>query len=234
MARRSLGKLAAAEAGARQAWAAYRRTVGPEHPWTLTTLSNLAVVLSDRGNHAAAESALAEVLSARRRVLGNAHPDVAHVLAWLGEVRYRRGRHAEAEVASREAVAINRKALPAGHPELSRGLRILGKVLCAGGETEEGERTLQHALESDPRSAHSQRELGACLAKRGQFAEAEALLLESFRRLGLSQDNWFAHLGRIQTAQALADLYLTWGKPEKAARYRRFTAEDPGSASPSP
>ncbi|MET8281884.1 tetratricopeptide repeat protein, partial [Micromonospora sp. NPDC005174] len=51
------------------------RVFGTEHPETLYTRHNLAVVLYRQGRYGEAETAYCEVLATRTRVLGTEHPD---------------------------------------------------------------------------------------------------------------------------------------------------------------
>ena len=53
---------------------AQRRTLGDEHPDTLDTLFNLALLLWDKGNTAEALNLFRQELDAVRRVRGEAHP----------------------------------------------------------------------------------------------------------------------------------------------------------------
>ncbi len=52
-----------------------RQVLGPEHPNTLITMSNLASSLHCQGKHAEAEQMQRELLDMRRRVLGAGHPE---------------------------------------------------------------------------------------------------------------------------------------------------------------
>ena len=49
--------------------------LGPEHPGTLTSLNNLALVLKSKGAHTGAEPLYRRALEAREPVLGPEHPD---------------------------------------------------------------------------------------------------------------------------------------------------------------
>ena len=48
--------------------------LGIEHPSTLTTINNLAIVLKDQGKYKEAEQRFGEVLVIRQKVLGIEHP----------------------------------------------------------------------------------------------------------------------------------------------------------------
>ena len=53
----------------------YERVLGPEHPHTLTSRSNLAIGYRDLGRYEEAVRLCKETLSIRERVLAPEHPD---------------------------------------------------------------------------------------------------------------------------------------------------------------
>jgi hypothetical protein len=55
--------------------ARFRRTLGDDHPDTLTAAAGLASRLADVGEHELARDLDADTLMRRRRVLGDDHPD---------------------------------------------------------------------------------------------------------------------------------------------------------------
>ena len=63
-----------------------RRVLGPEHPHTLTTMSNLATSLHDQGKHAEAEQMQRELLDMQRRVLGPEHSDTLATVSDLASL----------------------------------------------------------------------------------------------------------------------------------------------------
>ena len=69
------GKYKEAAATAEKALALAERTLGPEHPETLTSESNLALIYKAQGRKREAEPLYQRVLTARERVLGPEHPD---------------------------------------------------------------------------------------------------------------------------------------------------------------
>ena len=71
-----------------------RRFLGEEHPYTLTSMGDLASTYSNQGRWKEAEQLEVQVLETRKRVLGEEHPDtlrsisdLAHILKYMGEVR---------------------------------------------------------------------------------------------------------------------------------------------------
>ena len=84
----SLGQYTAAEATHGQASSLRNQVLGPEHPSTLTSMSNLAGVLDSQGKYEEAEAMNRQTLARREKVLGPEHLDtltsvycLAHLLA---------------------------------------------------------------------------------------------------------------------------------------------------------
>ena len=64
--------------------------LGPDHPHTLTTRTNLAYMLGEAGQPAQAAAQLRELLTDRLRVLGPDHPDTLTTRANLAYWQDRR------------------------------------------------------------------------------------------------------------------------------------------------
>ncbi|WP_308222687.1 TIR domain-containing protein [Frankia sp. AgPm24] len=60
-----------------------RRTLGPDHPDTLTTAGNLGVSLIGLGEHSAARTLLEDTHTRQRATLGPDHPDTLATASWL-------------------------------------------------------------------------------------------------------------------------------------------------------
>ena len=69
------GKYAEAAKIAEHVLSQAETTLGPEHPSTLTSVSNLGKLYLSQGRLSEAETLLKRVLATRRKVLGPAHPD---------------------------------------------------------------------------------------------------------------------------------------------------------------
>jgi len=201
-----------------------RRLLGQDHPEVATTLESLAFVLDRQGKREAATDLLREALDMRRRTLGPAHPDVAasgtSLAYWLTDA----GRYEEAAALVEESLAIRRKALGPEHPQVATTLTVQANLLLARGRYEEAragaieaQRILKLSLPDDSWQAAAARNVeGAALAKLGDFAGAEPLLLASLPGLEHSPIPGLPSVGR----QRLRELYIAWGRPAEAARYR--------------
>jgi tetratricopeptide (TPR) repeat protein len=95
----------------RQALAVSERVLGPEHPDTLTSVNNLAVLLASKGDYTAAEPLHRRVLTARERVLGPEHPDTLQSMNNLAVTLFEQGKFADAEPLLRRAVAVSERGI---------------------------------------------------------------------------------------------------------------------------
>ena len=60
-----------------------RRTLGPSHPNTFSSMYNLATLLADMNEREAAAGLLRECFAGRQRVLGPDHPDTVKCKDWM-------------------------------------------------------------------------------------------------------------------------------------------------------
>jgi tetratricopeptide (TPR) repeat protein len=80
------GKLGEAEPLYREAMSARRRTQGDEHPDTLDSINNLALLLQTQGKRAEALEMFRQELEVRRSVLGEGHPSTLRSLRDYAEL----------------------------------------------------------------------------------------------------------------------------------------------------
>ncbi|KAF2187411.1 kinesin light chain 1 [Zopfia rhizophila CBS 207.26] len=101
----SSGQYAPAESAHRQAWSLREVLFGREHPDTLTSVSNLGLVLERQGRYEEAEEMHRRALEGYEKVLGREHPNTLTSGSNLGSVLGRQGRYEEAEEMHRRALA---------------------------------------------------------------------------------------------------------------------------------
>ena len=113
---------------------ARERVVGREHPDTLTSVNNLALVLLTRGDYAAAEPLYRRALEARERVVGREHPDTLQSVNNLAGLLDSKGDYAAAESLYRRAVEAFERVLGSEHPNTLASINNLaGLLLTRGG-----------------------------------------------------------------------------------------------------
>ena len=125
------------------------RVLGAEHPDTLASRDNLALVLGDLGRLKEAEAEHRTVLEIRTRVLGAEHP---HTLASRGNlalVLSDLGRLEEAESEHRAELEICARVLGAEHPHTLASRGNLAAVLSDLGRLDEAEAE-HRAVAGDP------------------------------------------------------------------------------------
>ena len=202
------GEFQVAETLHHQVLAIHEKTLGPEHPSTATSMSNLGNVLSLQGKYAEAEKVYRRALAVREKVLGAEHPDVAtslnnlaNVLQELGkdqqitvsEARARVrtgaavGAFTEVESMYRRALAIQDRALGREHPSTAVTYNNLGVMLALRGDFAQAEGMHRAALatmekvfgEQHPDTAAVLTSLSLALDRQGKSAEAEASYLRA-------------------------------------------------------
>lgn len=226
---REKGQLDEAEKLYREALSLDRKLYGNEHPNVATDQASLAVVLREKDDLDEAEKVNREALALHRKLLGSEHPQVAIDLALLGAVLLRKGELDEAETLTREALAIQRNLLGNEHSVVAGSLVSLANILQAKGKTLDAIASAKEVLampEDKLPADHKYRAraksvLGAALASQSKYAQAEPLLLEAYR-VQLDRDKGGLYTTNL-TLQRIVSLYMAWGKPEKAAEYRKLT-----------
>lgn len=124
-----------------------RRTLGPDHPDTLASLTYYAAAVESVGRPAEAEAILGDVLDRRRRLLGPDHPDTLLSLTGYGFILNRLSRNEEAVGLFKEAVEGRRRVLGPDHPDTLLAENNYAVALRATGHVEEAESLLKSVIE---------------------------------------------------------------------------------------
>jgi serine/threonine protein kinase/Tfp pilus assembly protein PilF len=230
------GDLAGAETLLRQCLETNRKTRGEEHLNTSTTLHDLALITATRGDFRGAESQFRRVLAMHRKGLGDRHPIVATMLNNLARVLAAQGRQEEAASVLQEALDIARPALGGRHQLVAIFTINAGSLQLARKQPAVAEALLREGLriralapdvmptrrrtflEDDWSVGGAKSLLGAALMAQRRYEEAEAVLLEARRDLDSSPRRREVEVNT--TISRLVELYVTWGKLEKAAAFR--------------
>jgi tetratricopeptide (TPR) repeat protein len=112
-----------------QAISIYIKTIGEDHPYTITARSRTAAILEHQGKLEEAIRVFDQVIPSRLRVSGENDIDTAAVLNRKGECLRRLKRLDEALPLFQQAVTITRNVLGNSHPELGGSLCSLGACL---------------------------------------------------------------------------------------------------------
>jgi eukaryotic-like serine/threonine-protein kinase len=205
----------------------HRRLLGDDHPTTLGSINDLAVMLMSQGKLAEAEPLYREALERKRRVLGEDHPDTLVSINNLGMLFYTEGKFAEAEPLWRETVQRRRRALGDDNPDTLISINNLAGLLQARSKFAEGEPLSREVLErrrhllggDHPDTLISMNNLGVLLQAEGKLADAEPLWREALerRRRVLGDD----HPATLTSIGNMAYLLLLQGKLDAAEPFYR-------------
>jgi tetratricopeptide (TPR) repeat protein len=202
---------------------------GPDHPETLKAQANLGVNYRDAGRPEEAIRLMEDVL---RRARGRV--DAMAATAWVsrelasayGDI----GRWRKAEPLLRDLLDRERKTVPPDSPDLAGRLAALGFAQLHLGKWSEAEAALRECLKI--RAAkfpdhwsrfHAMSLLGGALLGQGKYAEAEPLIVPGYEGMKL-REGTIPSQGRPrldEAAERVVRLYEAWGKPDKAAAWRK-------------
>jgi tetratricopeptide (TPR) repeat protein len=221
------GDWAGAEPLHREALDIVRAASGPEHPDVAAGMNTLGGVLEAKGDLAGAERLYRESLAMRRRLLGPEHPDTTRSMYALAYLLRANGDHEGAARFGRDILALRGRALPDAHPMVAGAMQILGVSLVDLGRPGEAEPFLRESLELRRRAlpsghwliASAESTLGSCLTVERRFREAESPLLDGYE--GLKAARGEGHELTVEARRRLVALYEAWGRPDRAAAWRR-------------
>jgi serine/threonine protein kinase/tetratricopeptide (TPR) repeat protein len=207
-----------------------RRTMGEQHPNTLAVMNNLAGLYRDEGAYAQAEPLFLKVLETGTRVMGEEHPTTLSAMNGLALLYLYERNYSQAESLFSKVIKLQRPVLGAGHPRRLASMNDLALVYLYERRYAQAELLLRDALNLHQstnsntwRRYSSQNMLGGSLAAQKKYADAEPLLLSGYQGM-LQRESTIPAANRFYLQQAgrwIVQLYSDWGKPEKAAEWRK-------------
>ena len=108
--------------------------LGPEHPDTLTSVNDLALLLYNKGDYAGAEPLFRRALEASDCVLGLEHPDTLKSVNNLAGLLQNKGDYAGAERLYRRALEASERVLGPEHPHTLKSVNNLAFLLQGKGD----------------------------------------------------------------------------------------------------
>jgi serine/threonine protein kinase/tetratricopeptide (TPR) repeat protein len=215
----SLGDNQAAEVHFERARQIRRERLGEEHPETLYSMGNVAVVYHRQDRYDEAEALCVETLELSRRVLGEEHPQTLDAMNLLGHVYMKQGRHDEAEQLLVKALESRRRVL--GEEQL-RLMNSLAIVYMNQGRYDEAEQLHVNVLEiqrrvlgeEHPETLISMYNVAAVYHRQGRYDEAEALCVETLElsRRVLGEE----HPETLSSMNVLGHVYMKQGRHDEA------------------
>ncbi len=225
------GKYEQAEAQFSQTVEIRRRLLGGEHGKTLLSMWMLAAVYTAESKYARAEPLFKETLETSQRVLGPEHPYTIGELEGLEFMYQRKEDYAKAESVAADVLSRQRHRFSGVKNEHTVSSALdLGLAYASEEKFAESEPLAREALEfyqkqlpDDWQRYRAESLLGASLAGEKKYGEAEPLLTEGYQGMMARRDKIASpdryHLDRAR--EWLVQLYVAWGKPERAAEWRK-------------
>jgi serine/threonine protein kinase/Tfp pilus assembly protein PilF len=224
------GKYAQAETHYSQGAEISRRVLGPKHPFTLAFMSDMPEAYYLEGKYVQAEGLFAQALAADRLVLGPEHPSTLDILGEMGTMYQREGKYDLAERYAAEALEGRRHALGPEHPDTMDAQADLVLAYVSERKFVESEPLAKGIVEFGRKNMpdewqrfRAESMLGDSLAGQKKYTEAEPLLMEGYQGLmerkgRMDVPDWY-YVDRAH--EWLVQLYQAWGKPEKAAEWKK-------------
>jgi serine/threonine protein kinase/tetratricopeptide (TPR) repeat protein len=205
--------------------------LGPDHPSTLATKVDLGRNYCDAGR---LTDGIALLEEAQQKLKGRDYPRPWWVAGALLKAYVRSGKTAEATAMATEHVRAARKQFPTDSPELGAALADAGRALLELKAYAVAEPLLGESLSIGERHVpdawgthHARSLLGGALLGQQKFADAEPLLVDGYAGMKgrEAQIPKHAEASLTQALERLVLLYDTWGRPSKAAEWRKRLGE---------
>jgi eukaryotic-like serine/threonine-protein kinase len=213
-----------------QSLAIMKAKYGLDHPTTLITMRNLSVIYREAGRHDEALALSREVLGLMKAKHGPDHPDTLIALHNLATFCSNAGRLDEAIPLFEEVVRLRKAKLGPDHPFTLLSTDGLVRVYLRQRRWAEAEAAARECLDGRTRTQpddwsrfQTSSLLGAALAGQKKYAEAEPFLIDGYEGLKAREASIPApSRGQLAAAAArIVPLYEAWGRPDKAAEWRR-------------
>ncbi|MCJ1231793.1 hypothetical protein MMC12_008472 [Toensbergia leucococca] len=168
----------------KRALAGREEQLGPDHPDTLGTVENLAIVYRNKGRYDDAEELYKRALAGNEEQLGPDHPDTLRTVQNLANVYSNKGRYDDAEELYKRALAGREEQLGPDHPDTLGTVENLAIVYRNKGRYDDAEELYKRALAGreeqlgpdHPDTLRTVRNFTVFLRDRGRVNDADLLL----------------------------------------------------------
>lgn len=144
---RDAGRYEGAEPLYRRALEVRERVLGKEHPYTLTSVNNLALLLESKGDYKGAEQLFRCSLEASEHVLGKEHPSTLTSVDNLAGLLKSKGDYEGAEPLYRRSLSGHERVLGKEHPNTLAYVNNLAGLLYTKGDYESAKPLCYRALD---------------------------------------------------------------------------------------
>ena len=180
-------KFAEAEHLLIKAVGARSRVLGNEHPDTLISKYELAVVYMREGKYDKAEPLFVDVMENYRHMLGEEHPFTLTALLGLAGLYQAEEKYSEAQALNSKVLEVRRRALGGDHPDTLSAMYLLADTYRRQGQYDKAEHMLADLANSRRRVLGPQHRdtaatlvlLGRVRIQQKKYADAESPLREA-------------------------------------------------------
>jgi tetratricopeptide (TPR) repeat protein len=206
---RGQGRYAIAEMMLKMSQDTRKTVLGPDHPNTLTSMSNLASTYWNQGRWKEAESLGLQVMEASKTVLGPDHPNTLTSMGNLASTYWNQGRLKEAESLGVQVMEASKTVLGPDHRDTLTSMGNLASIYWDQGRWKEAEslelqviEASKTVLEPDHRDTlTSIGNLASTYWDQGRWKEAESLELQVMETsktvLGPDHPNTLTSMGNL-------------------------------------
>jgi len=200
-----------------------RRVLKNDHPSTTLTMNDLAVLLAKQNRFAEAEPLHREALQRRLRAGGPDDPDTLQSMNNLARTLDEQGQLDEAVKLYTECIQGRRRVLTETHPHTIVATVNLVRVYILQHRPDDAIALLRHLNQptifpgmTPPYQANVRARLSTLLADKGEWDEAEPMLLDARQRLAaINMPN-----GRREVLQNLIKRYEATNRAAEAQKFR--------------
>ena len=228
---RSSGDYDAAATMARRDLELRETALGLQHPDTLSSVNNMAVVLDHQGKYEHAEQMSRRALNGRETVLGMEHPDTLTSASHLALILWSQGSYDEAEKVNRRALE-GRERLGSLLEDTLTSVNNLAGVLTSRARYREAEELNRRALDGrqrvlgplHPDTLTSIEDLAWVLERQGNYDIAESLNRQAWE--GRKQALGPQHPDTLTSMSKLALVLQSQGKYKAVEEMNRQVLQD--------
>ena len=217
--------------------ASQEQSLGSEHPWTLTSMNNLALAFRDQHKYDEAEKLHRRTLETRVRLLGEDDPDTMICMQNLANYLYSQKRYEEAQELAQRTLELSTTVLGEEHPKVLNRMNLLACIFREQDKYEEAEELFRSLLDlrtkvlgSDHASTIQEMAfLAEVLHRQGKHRQAEEFYKKFYNK---PTERWCDRDDWDNILEHFADTLAKLGKHDEASQIsrQRVLSEDASSS----
>jgi tetratricopeptide (TPR) repeat protein len=205
--------------------------LGADHPSTLTSMANLAVIYSQQGQEDKAEKLKIQVIEIQKEKLGAGHPSTLTSISNLAVTYSQQGQEDKAKKLMLQVIEIQKENLGADHLDTLTSMANLAVIYSQQGQQDKAEKLKRRVIEiqkeklgaDHPSTLTSIADLAVTYSQQGQEDKAEKLILQvvETQKEKLGAD----HPDTLTSMANLGVIYSRQGRQDKAEKLKRQVVE---------